>query len=130
MQKPYSSYKNERSFGNIFAIIFILIGLYFIFVLDQTKIIFFIVSLIFLSISFIAPKIFFYPNKLWMSFGYYLGLITTPIFISLIYIVVVIPTGLILKMFGKDVLDRKVNLRQISNWKKRSSPGTELEKQF
>ena len=130
MHKSTNSYRNERNFGFIFGIIFLLIGLYFIFFLDQIKIIFFALTIIFASISLLFPKFFFYPNKIWIGFGYYLGIITTPIFVSLIYAFVVIPTGLILKIFGKDILDRKINKEEITNWKKREILKTQLDKQY
>ena len=130
MHKSTNSYKNERNFGFIFGIIFLLIGLYFIFFLDQIKIIFFALTIIFASISLLFPKFFFYPNKIWIGFGYDLGIITTPIFVSLIYAFVVIPTGLILKIFGKDILDRKINKEEITNWKKREILKTQLDKQY
>ena len=124
------NYKKERSFGFVFATFFIIISAYIYLFNDKINYILVLASLLFFFFSILYPKIFFYPSKLWLKFGHIIGLITTPIIISIMYLFIVIPTALVLKILRKDILDRKYPLLEDSNWKSRNVTSTNLDKQF
>jgi large-conductance mechanosensitive channel len=88
------------------------------------------VSAIFLSLAFLAPKILTIPNKLWFKFGMLLGSIISPIVMALVYFLTVLPTGLIMRLLGKDLLKQKIDKNAKSYWIERPEPMTSMKNQF
>ena len=68
-------------------------------------------------------------NKLWFKFGLFLGKFVSPIVMGLIFFIVVTPTGLILKIFRKDVLRLKKN-NEKSYWIEKNEPKSKMKNQF
>ena len=66
-----------------------------------------IVSLIFLVLGLLNSNILKPLNKLWFYFGILLGNVVAPIIMSLLFFLVVTPTGLLVRFFGKDLLKLK-----------------------
>ena len=62
-------------------------------------------------------------NRLWTAFGLLLHKITNPIFLGAIYFVAVVPTGLILRALGKDLLRTRFDRDAETYWIKRDPPG-------
>ena len=103
---------SNKKFGLFFVLIFF-------FTSDKSNAyIFFTISLSLLIISFICPSILKIPNFLWMKLGMILGMIVSPIILSVLFFLVITPIGLLLKVFGKDVLLIK-NKKENSFWIKR-----------
>jgi large-conductance mechanosensitive channel len=48
-------------------------------------------------------------NKLWFKFGIFLSKIISPLIMGIIFFLVVTPIGLIMRIFGKDLLNLKYN---------------------
>ena len=67
------------------------------------------VSAIGFSFGLLAPRILYYPYLIWIKLGYILGWINSKIVLGLIFILVLIPIGFIMKIFGYDPL----KIRQI-----------------
>lgn len=91
------------------------------------------VSLAFLIVTLTAPKLLQPLNLLWYRFGLVLHAIVNPIVMALIFVLTVIPVGLILRLCGKDVLRLKRDPSAASYWIARNPPGPEpgsLTKQF
>ena len=70
------------------------------------------------------------PNKLWLKFGLLLGSIVAPIVMSFVYFVTVVPTGLIMRLLGKDLLTQKLDKNAKSYWIERSEPMGSMKNQF
>ena len=90
-------------------------------------------SLGFLIVTLAAPTLLQPLNMLWYRFGLVLHAIVNPIVMALIFVLTVIPIGLILRLCGKDVLRLKRDPSAASYWISRSPPGPEpgsLTKQF
>lgn len=66
--------------------------------------------------------------RAWAAFGAALSRITSPVFFTLIYMVVVAPIGLIRRTFGRSPLARDRGAR--SYWVRRPVGNTDLERQF
>lgn len=74
------------------------------------------VSGLFLLIGLIKPD-FSKPIYIaWMSFAHVLGQINTKIILLLVFILTVVPVSLFLKLFRKDILDKKLEREKISYW--------------
>ena len=66
-------------------------------------------SLPFIFLGILKPSLLYYPYKLWMSIGHFLGWINSRIIFGLTFIIILIPLSVILKTLGYDPLDMKRN---------------------
>ncbi|MAR94898.1 MAG: hypothetical protein CMD46_00815 [Gammaproteobacteria bacterium] len=120
---------SEKSFGIVFAIIFMMIALYPLFFNSSINLTFFTFSVIFIILSFIFPSIFKYPNLIWFKFGKLLGLIISPIILSIVYLSVIMPIGIIFKIIRKDPLEKLFDPNQKTYWKDKISSSS-MKDQF
>ena len=121
---------SEKSFGVVFSIVFLIVALYPLITFADLRIWALVVSIIFFLLAFLAPKILVLPNKLWFKFGLLIGSIVAPIVMAFIYFVTVLPTGLIMRLLGKDLLKQKLDKNAKSYWVKRSEPMGSMKNQF
>ena len=121
---------SEKSFGVVFSIVFLIVALYPLINSESLRIWALVVSIIFFLLAFLAPKILVLPNKLWFKFGLLLGSIVAPIVMAFVYFVTVLPTGLIMRLLGKDLLKQKLDKNAKSYWVKRSEPMGSMKNQF
>lgn len=59
-----------------------------------------------LVLALLAPSVLHRPNLLWMKLGAALGHVTSQIVLALVYLVAVIPTGIYMRMRGRDPMRR------------------------
>ena len=121
---------SEKSFGIVFSIVFLIVALYPLINSEGLRIWALVVSTIFFLLVFLAPKILVLPNKLWFKFGLLIGSIVAPIVITLVYFVTVVPTGLIMRLLGKDLLKQKLDKNAKSYWIERKQPMGSMKNQF
>ena len=121
---------SEKSFGVVFSIVFLIVALYPLINSEGLRIWALVASIIFLLLAFLAPKILVLPNKLWFKFGLLIGSIVAPIVMAFVYFVTVLPTGLIMRLLGKDLLKQKLDKNAKSYWFKRSEPMGSMKNQF
>ena len=126
MKKKISS---NRSFGVVFFIFFLILAIYSYINGLNINIYFFISSIIFLVLGLLNSKILYPLNLIWYKFGIYLGKITTPILMFLIYFFLVFPTKFFLFIVRKDILNLKMNLNK-SYWTKSANTTTNMDNQF
>ena len=121
---------SEKSFGIVFSIVFLIVALYPLINSESLRIWALVVSIIFFLLAFLVPKILVLPNKLWFKFGLLIGSIVAPIVMAFVYFVTVLPTGLIMRLLGKDLLKQKLDKNAKSYWVKRSEPMGSMKNQF
>ncbi len=126
----YVKISSEKNFGITFSIIFLLIFLYILIFSNKASVLFLIVSFVLLLISFFYSKLLYWPNLLWFKFGMLIGMIISPIMLSLIYFFIVVPTGLIVRIFKRDLINIKINKNEKTYWKSRKYKPNPLDKQF
>ena len=51
-------------------------------------------------------------NKLWFKFGMILGAIVAPIVMGFIFFLVITPIGLVMRIMGKDILNKKYDKKK------------------
>ena len=124
------SQSSNRSFGLLFFIVFIVVGLWPITKGETANIYLILISLFFLIFGLINSKILSPFNKAWIKFGEILGLIIAPIIMALVYFIILTPISLILRMFGKDLLGLKFMKKQDTYWIKRVKKLGTMKKQF
>lgn len=69
-------------------------------------------------------------NKIWFKFGIFLGSIVSPIVMGIVFFLVVTPTGLIMKMFGKKMLDNAFDKNKKSYWINCNKKDSSMKNQF
>ena len=120
---------SNRSFGIVFFIVFLIVAIYPLINNADLRIWSLIISIIFLILGLINSKFLTPLNILWFKFGLLLGRLISPIIMGIIFFFVVTPIGLILRIFGKDVLNLKKNNAK-SYWIKKNGPISKMKNQF
>tara|TARA_B110000858_G_C17510276_1_gene340063 strand:- start:191 stop:595 length:405 start_codon:yes stop_codon:yes gene_type:complete len=121
---------SEKSFAVVFSIVFLIVALYPLVNSEDLRMWALVVSIIFFLLAFIAPQVLSLPNKLWFKFGLLIGSIVAPIIMAFIYFFTVLPTGIIMRLLGKDLLKQKLDKNAKSYWAKRSEPMSSMKNQF
>ena len=125
--KPQSS---NRSFGLLFCIVFLAVGLWPLTNGDAVHIYLILVSLLFLILGLINSKILSPLNKSWVKLGEILGIVIAPIIMFLVYFIVLTPTSLLVRTFGKDLLGLRFSKKQATYWIERKKKLGSMKKQF
>ena len=120
---------SNRNFGIVFAIVFLIISFWPLLKQNEIRSWSLIISIIFLSLGLINSKLLLPLNKIWFKFGIFLGNFIAPIVMGIIYFFVVTPTGLLMKMLGKDLLNLKKSNKD-SYWIKKDNSNNSLKNQF
>ena len=121
---------SNRSFGLIFFVVFLTISLWPLASEGSIRIWSTIISIIFLILGLINSKFLTPLNILWFKFGMILGNIVSPIVMGILFFLVVTPTGIMLRIVGKDLLNIKYNKKKESYWIKRETPIGTMKRQF
>jgi hypothetical protein len=114
---------SERAFGVVFACVFALIGLVPWALGHGLRSWALIVAAVFLAAAYIAPRLLTPLNYAWFKFGLLLHHVVNPIVMALIFYGAVLPTGLAVRAFGKDLLRLKRDPAAKSYWIERDPPG-------
>ena len=120
---------SNRSFGIVFFIVFILIAFYPLINQGEVRIWSIVISLFFFILGITNSKILTPLNRIWFKFGLFLGKIISPIIMGIIFFLVVTPIGLIMRLFGKDVINLKFDSNK-SYWIEKTEPKSKMKNQF
>ncbi len=121
---------SNKSFGIVFFVVFLIIGLYPLIYNNNPKILSLIISAIFLFLGLINSKLLTPLNKAWFIFGIFLGKIVSPFIMGIIFFLVVTPIGFIMKILGKDLLQLKFNKNVQTYWIEKSDQKSKMKNQF
>ena len=121
---------SNRSFGLVFFFVLIIIGLWPLKNNGDLRIYFIVLSIPFLILGLINSKLLNPLNLLWFKFGILIGSFIAPIVMGIIFFLVVTPTGLIMKMFGKKMLDEPFDKSKKSYWINCNKQASSMRKQF
>lgn len=118
---------SERSFGFVFCAVFAVIGLLPLIASDgEVRIWSLAIAGVFGGLALLKPAILRPLNLLWFKFGMLLGRIIAPIVMALIFFVAVTPVALIMRLFGKDPLQKKPDPNADSYWIARDDENTPM----
>ena len=124
---------SNKKFGFFFSFVFFLFfAITFYYGPNFLAVTFFGLFVSFLAIATFIPKVLLPLNKLWMKFGFLLGMIVSPIILGIIFFFLFTPISLIMKILRDELLLKKDN-DKISYWKMRDPSGLEpksFEDQF
>ena len=124
---PNKKELDNRTFGLIFAAIFLIIGLFPLLFGNGLRNWALIVAGAFTLPALVFPVVLSPLNKLWAKFGQMMHKITNPILMGLVFFLTVLPTGIILKLLGKDPMRRKRDESAESYWIEREPSSIQAE---
>jgi hypothetical protein len=111
-----SKKNSNKSFGFLFFLVFLTIGLWPLMSSESIRIWSIILSVIFLTLGIINSKILNPFKKGWIKLGELLGRIIAPVVMFAIFFLIVTPIGLLMKLLGKDIINLKFNKKIKSYW--------------
>ena len=120
---------SNKGFGIVFFFVFFLISIWPILNNEGIRIWSLIISLIFLILGIINSNLLTPLNLIWFRFGLFLGRIVSPIVMGLVYFFVVTPTGLIMRLFKKDLIMLKKNKKE-TYWIEKKKSESNMKNQF
>ena len=107
---------SNRKFGFFFTAVFLIAAAFsystgnlFVFYMMN------IIGMIFFIITIVNANILLPLNKLWMGFGFILGMIISPIVLGVIFFGLFTPIGILTRIFGRDEL-RLSYKKKLSYW--------------
>ena len=115
---------SNRTFGLIFAAIFLLIALWPLINGASPRTWALIIVALFALPALLFPRVLTPLNAAWAKFGLFMHKIVNPILMGLIFFLTVLPTGLMLKLFGKDPMRRKLDVNATTYWQQRDDKVT------
>ena len=116
----------NRSFGILFFIVFLALGLWPLTKGNEINVYLTSISLVFLFNSKILSPL----SKAWIKLGEILGKIIAPIVMALVYFIILTPVSLLVRVFGKDLIGLKFKKNQNTYWIKRKKDLGTMDKQF
>ena len=122
-----------RSFGVTIGIILLLVAGFLFYREKESFQTFLYIAGVFIGLALILPSMLKPIYIVWMTFAVILGWFMTRVILSLLFYVIITPTGLVLRIFGKDFLELKKQSVQGSYWNQRDSnleKNQNYEKQF
>jgi len=122
--------KKYRSFGFLLIAISSGLFLYVFLSVNEVNIYLAVMSLVSVIITILRPSLLapFY-NK-WMQFGLLLSKVMTPLVMGITYFCLMVPMGILIKVFKKDLIDKSVQKNVSSYWIVREQEMGSMEEQF
>jgi hypothetical protein len=120
---------SNKSFGIVFCIVFLLIGIWPILYNESYRFWALVISLVFLILGLTNSKLLTPFNILWFKLGIFLGKIVSPVVMGIIFFFVVTPTAILMRLFKKDLLNLKYNDSK-SYWIKKDEIKSKMKNQF
>ena len=114
---------SDRSFGLVFAVVFLLIGCWPLIHREPPHWWAIVVSAVFAATALLKPALLAGLNRLWLKLGLLLAKIVSPVVLALLFYVTVTPVGLLMRAAGKDPLRLKLDPGADSYWIPRKPPG-------
>ena len=124
------SRSSNKSFGLLFFVVFLIIGLWPLKNSENLNLYFITASAVFLILGLLNSKLLSPLNKSWIKLGEILGIIIAPIVMALVYFAILTPISIIVRVFGKDLLGLKFLKEKETYWIKRKKNLGSMKKQF
>lgn len=114
---------SDRGFGMVFAVVFAVAGLAPVRTHQPVKWGILAMSLGLLIIALGRPVWLHYPNRAWIKLSMLIGRIVSPVTTGLLFLLVVTPMGLLMRLVRKDPLHLASEAGARSYWIERRPPG-------
>lgn len=114
---------SDRTFGLVFTAVFAIVGLWPLTGGGPLRIWALGVAAAFLAAAALRPKLLAPLNRIWTRIGHFLHRIANFVILALLFYLVITPTGLMLRLLGKDPLRLRFEPGARSYWIERQPPG-------
>ena len=121
---------SNRNFGLVFFVFFLIIGLWPLLGTNEIRYWSIFFSIIFFLLGITNSKLLNPLNKIWFNFGILLGKMISPLVMVIIFFLIITPIGVIMRVFGKDILSLKYNKKNKSYWIEKIGPKSKMKNQF
>ena len=121
---------SNRNFGLVFFFVFLIVSMLPLLKEEPFRIWSIVIAIIFLILGLMNSKLLTPLNKLWFKFGLFLGSIVSPIIMGIVFFLVITPTGFVMKIMGKDLLNKKKDNDKKSYWINRNKTKSTMKQQF
>jgi len=114
---------SNRSFGLVFAVVFLVIACW---PDDQGHFPWAWAggfSIIFLGSALMAPEMLAPLNRVWTKIGFLMHKVVSPVILGIMFFGVLLPTGLLKRVFGTDGMGLTFDKKAESYWVERDPPG-------
>ncbi|HEX3208615.1 MAG TPA: SxtJ family membrane protein [Geminicoccaceae bacterium] len=81
------------------------------------------IGVILIVLGLVAPSSLNGLNRAWLKLGLIMSRVVNPVVLGLIYALVIVPVGLLMRVIGRDPLGLKFDRRVKSYWVVRDPPG-------
>jgi hypothetical protein len=126
------SRKSLRNFGVTIGIVFLIIGIFFIWqeILENYRVGFIACGLLLSLLGLVSPKNLLFVYKSWMSFAFAIGWIVSRFILIILFIFVVTPLGIMAKLFRKKFLALQFRENVESYWINKEHKIIDYEKMY
>jgi hypothetical protein len=107
---------SDRAFGLVFSALFTLLGAWSIWTGKAFAVWWIAAGLALFAAALIAPGSLAPANRAWRFLGLLLRKLITPIAMAIIFFGAIVPLGLLLRIFGRDPLQRRIDKNRTSYW--------------
>jgi len=119
----------NRNFGTVFFLVFSIISLFPLLKNENIRIWSIIIAIVFLVLGLLNSKFLTPLNKIWFRIGIILGNFVSPIVMGMVFFAIVTPTSLIMRVFGKNLLNLKKENKK-TYWIEKSKIKSKMKYQF
>lgn len=105
-----------RNFGILMGLVLGLLGGFFSWRSKSVDLYCLMLAAVFFLMGLAKPMSLKFIYQIWMGLGSLLGWLNTRIILSILFYFILSPIGLILRLFGKQFLDLKMDGQQKSYW--------------
>jgi Saxitoxin biosynthesis operon protein SxtJ len=114
---------SDRSFGWVFAAVFAVIALQPLLHGAPVRTWSIMVAALFALAASAAPRVLAPLNRLWTRVGAAIHAVVTPVVLGAVYCVAVVPSGLVMRLLGRDPLRLRGDAAASTYWIDRRPPG-------
>ncbi len=114
---------SDRAFGVVFAAVFTVIAAWPLLHGGGVRVWSLVVAGVFLGTALVYPPLLRPLSRVWLWIGSVLHRIVSPIVLAVVFFLVVLPTGLLMRLFGKRTVPTGADPDRDSYWILRDPPG-------
>jgi len=110
-----------KKFGITMGMAFFIISLFILFKHRQVILTTYIISAIFFIAAFVMPVLLRPVYIFWMKLAFLLSWINTRLILIILFYLIFTPMGIGMRLFGVDLLDRRIEKDKKSYWREKIS---------
>jgi hypothetical protein len=117
----------NRSFGLLIGGVLLLVAAHHYWKERPDFFVWLFVAVSFIAIALLMPRALAPLRRLWLKLGHLMSVVVSPIVLALMYVLAIVVTGVLIRLFGKDLLSLKLKPGDASYWIERNPPGPEFK---